>query len=136
MKKSYLLGVTAIASLGLISMNSLDNSSIETYKKSVGHMANSSGAIDGVTGAPGENNCTQCHIGNAQDGSNQNVLTLLDGVTPVTQYIPGNTYSVAVSMTTGNIQEGFCGNCIRWNRCKSGYFFRCRCGWSFCFKWY
>ncbi|MCO4813688.1 MAG: hypothetical protein KC454_03185 [Flavobacteriales bacterium] len=107
MKKSYILGVTALASIGFLSMQNFNNASVENYIKSAGHQLNGGGAIQGVTGAPDENNCTQCHVGNAQDGSSQNVLTLLDGITPVTQYIPGNTYGVAVTMTSGNVQEGF-----------------------------
>lgn len=110
MKKSYILGVTALVSIGFLSMQNFDNSSVEKYIKSAGHQLNGSGAIQGVTGAPGENNCTQCHtngFSQAQDGSNQNILTLIDGITPVTQYVPGTTYSVAVSMTSGNVQEGF-----------------------------
>ena len=122
MKKSYLLGITAIASMGLISMNALDNSSIERYIKSAGHQLNGGGAIDGVTGAPGENNCTQCHSGTAQDGTNQNILTLLDGLTPVTEYIPGFTYSVKLEMTSGNVQEGFASTVLDATDAKAGDF--------------
>ncbi|MBM3186332.1 MAG: T9SS type A sorting domain-containing protein [Bacteroidetes bacterium] len=68
---------------------------------------NSGGAAAGKTGAPGEQNCTQCHSGTAQDGANENVLTLLDGSTPVTTYSPGQQYTVALVMSSNPAKKGF-----------------------------
>ncbi|MFM7667690.1 MAG: choice-of-anchor V domain-containing protein, partial [Bacteroidota bacterium] len=68
---------------------------------------NSGGAAAGRTGAPGEQNCTACHAGTAQDGANENVLTLLDGSTPVTTYSPGQQYTVALQMTSDPVKKGF-----------------------------
>ncbi|MFM7682216.1 MAG: choice-of-anchor V domain-containing protein, partial [Bacteroidota bacterium] len=68
---------------------------------------NSGGVAAGKTGAPGEQNCTQCHSGNTQDGSNENVLTLLDGTTPVTTYSPGQQYTVTLSMSSNPVKKGF-----------------------------
>ena len=48
--------------------------------------SNSGGAGAGKTGAPGESNCTQCHAGSAQDGSNENTLTVMDGSNPCLLY--------------------------------------------------
>ncbi len=69
---------------------------------------NSGGADIGKTGAPGEQNCTGCHSGTAQDGSNENNLTILDdGSTPVTTYIPGAQYTVNLAMNSNPVKKGF-----------------------------
>jgi hypothetical protein len=80
---------------------------IDNYKKTDFHLKSASGAVPGRTGAPGEQNCTGCHSGTAQDGSNVNLITLLQGATPVTAYVPGNTYTVALSMSTAATKKGF-----------------------------
>lgn len=70
---------------------------------------NANGAPAGRTGAPGEPSCATslCHSGATQDGSTENVLTLLDGVTPITDYIPGQAYTVVVTMTSNPAKRGF-----------------------------
>ena len=68
---------------------------------------NSGGAGTGNTGAPGEQNCTACHSGTALSGSTENVLTVLNGSTPVTQYTPGQQYTVSLSMTSSPAKKGF-----------------------------
>ena len=68
---------------------------------------NSGGATAGRTGAPGEQNCTACHAGTAQNGANENILTLLDGSTPVTTYTPGQQYTVALVMSSNPAKRGF-----------------------------
>jgi hypothetical protein len=68
---------------------------------------NSAGAAAGKTGAPGEQNCTACHAGTAQDGANENILTVLNGTTPVTSYIPGQQYNVTLSMSSNPAKRGF-----------------------------
>ncbi len=68
---------------------------------------NSGGAAAGRTGAPGEQNCTACHSGTAQNGANENVLTLSDGTTPVTQYTPGQQYTVTLAMSSNPTKKGF-----------------------------
>ena len=67
----------------------------------------SSGAGAGKTGAPGEQNCTACHAGSAQDGSNENLLTVLDGGNPVLQYLPGQSYEVNLKMASSPNKKGF-----------------------------
>ena len=69
--------------------------------------SNSGGAGAGKTGAPGESNCTQCHAGSAQDGSNENTLTVMDGSNPVTAYLPGQTYTVMLTMNSAPTKKGF-----------------------------
>ena len=65
------------------------------------------GTSAGKTGAPGEVNCTNCHNGTAQDGSNENVLQVLDGTTPVTSYIPGRQYAIKLTMASNPAKKGF-----------------------------
>jgi hypothetical protein len=68
---------------------------------------NAGGAAAGKTGAPGEQNCTACHSGTAQDGANENLFTLLDGTTPVSTYVPGQQYTVSLSMNSNPTKRGF-----------------------------
>ena len=53
----------------------------------------SSAGKSGKTGAPGENNCTQCHAGviNSNGGS----VT----ISGVSEYQPGQTYNLSVTVT-------------------------------------
>lgn len=67
----------------------------------------SGGTSAGTTGAPGEANCTNCHNGTAQDGSNENILQVLDGTTPVTSYIPGRQYAIKLTMASNPAKKGF-----------------------------
>ncbi|NDB34422.1 MAG: hypothetical protein EB023_03550 [Flavobacteriia bacterium] len=68
---------------------------------------NAGGAAPGKTGAPGEGNCTQCHAGSVLDGTSENVLTILNGVTPVSSYIPGQQYNVNLLMSSNPVKRGF-----------------------------
>ncbi|MGQ9863544.1 MAG: choice-of-anchor V domain-containing protein [Bacteroidia bacterium] len=55
----------------------------------------------GRTGAPGETSCRSCHSGGTATGSIQ--IQLLRGSTPVTEYVPGETYTVQVQITGTNL---------------------------------
>lgn len=68
---------------------------------------NAGGAAPGKTGAPGEGNCTQCHAGSVLDGTSENVLTVLNGVTPVSSYVPGQQYNVNLLMSSNPVKRGF-----------------------------
>lgn len=68
---------------------------------------NAGGAAPGKTGAPGEGNCTQCHAGSVLDGTSENVLTILNGVTPVSSYVPGQQYNVNLLMSSNPVKRGF-----------------------------
>ena len=104
MKKVLLsIGSCGLLSL-LISLQHVNNGSIETFHKKP---HNSGGAAAGKTGAPGEQNCTSCHAGTAQSGANENILTLLSGTTPVTSYTPGQQYNVNLSMVSNPAKRGF-----------------------------
>ena len=104
MKKVFLsIGSCAVLSV-LISLQHVNNGSIESFHKKP-HNSGGSGA--GRTGAPGEQNCTACHAGTAQNGANENILTLLDGTNPVTTYTPGQQYTVALVMSSNPAKRGF-----------------------------
>jgi hypothetical protein len=68
---------------------------------------NSGGASPGMTGAPNESNCTQCHSGSVQNGDTENLLTILSGATPVSTYVPGQQYTVNLSMSSNPAKRGF-----------------------------
>lgn len=59
--------------------------------------SNSNGPGGGRTGAPGENTCNECH-GNTLNPAIAlaNTVTLQTGGNPVTEYTPGQTYTVTV----------------------------------------
>jgi ribosomal protein L23 len=83
---------------------------------------NSGGAGAGRTGAPGESSCTGCHAGTAQDGANENILTLLDGTTAVTQYVPGQQYTVTLGMTSNPTKKGFQATALTSSNVMAGTF--------------
>ena len=104
MKKVFLsIGTCGVLGL-LISLQHVNYGSIETFHKKP-HQSGGAGA--GKTGAPGEQNCTACHAGTAQNGANENILTLLSGTTPVTTYTPGQQYTVALAMSSNPAKRGF-----------------------------
>src|SRR5678815_2011559 len=56
-----------------------------------------------TTGAPSESNCGSCHSGNSG-----NQLFEITVIPPVTSYIPGNTYNIAVGIDdAGMVRWGF-----------------------------
>lgn len=68
---------------------------------------NSGGASAGKTGAPGETNCTQCHAGTVQNGTSENVLVVSQGGNPVSNYVPGQQYTVTLTMVSNPTKRGF-----------------------------
>ena len=105
MKKKYLVPVLGLFSIGVLSFNS-SNAKIETFKN-FSHQLNSSGSQFGMTGAPGEGTCVSCHSSTVIVGGNENVLTVLSGINPVTSYIPGQTYTVSLTMSSNPAKKGF-----------------------------
>ena len=69
---------------------------------------NANGPSGGQSGAPGEQNCTSCHNGATQDGSAENLLILNNDLgMGTTQYTPGATYTVNLSMASNPAKKGF-----------------------------
>ncbi|MBS1830217.1 MAG: IPT/TIG domain-containing protein [Acidobacteria bacterium] len=60
----------------------------------LGAIANSSGAVEGHSGAPGETNCTECHIGTANSGPGKVTVELVNA----SSYTPGQTYRVRITI--------------------------------------
>lgn len=66
-------------------------------------LANSFGPLDGLTGAPAENNCTQCHTGNELNASGGSLTLTI----PET-YEPNAVYTIIVNLShTGQKRWGF-----------------------------
>jgi hypothetical protein len=83
---------------------------------------NGGGAAPGRTGAPNESNCTACHTGNVLDGSNENILVVMNGAAPVTQYIPGSNYTVSLTMSSNPSKKGFQATALDANDLMAGSF--------------
>lgn len=107
MKKNYffiLLGAATIGGLAFTNMSK--EIKIGKYAASNSHK-NASGPPSGKTGAPGESNCTDCHSGAVQDGTGINQVAMLDAnQNMVTEYTPGQTYTIAIATETAS-KRGF-----------------------------
>lgn len=107
MKKNYTLLLLLASTIGSLAFVNSKASTIEKSYLSKTHKLNSSGSAAGRTGAPGETDCTACHSGAVQSGTGINTVTIADGTTPVTNYIPGTTYNIAVSFASASTKNGF-----------------------------
>lgn len=105
MKKNYFYLAGLIFSAGLFSFQNTTVAEFGQLSANIHKQAG--GGQTGLTGAPGENNCTQCHIGTALDGTNENALVVLDGISPTTSYVEGNSYSVTLTMNSDPAKKGF-----------------------------
>lgn len=107
MKLEHTLYLFIVAGAFMIFSAQISNNGKVELFHSLDLQKNSGGAPVAKTGAPGEGTCTSCHTGSVMDGSNQNILKVLDGGVEVTEYVPGVTYQVSLSLATGNVKEGF-----------------------------
>jgi len=105
MKKNYFFISTLCLSTFLLSFSWESNSELATYYKN--SHKDTSGGPAGRTGAPGEQNCTACHSGTVQSATGINSIVISDANGPVTQYTPGTTYAVTVSMVSSSAKNGF-----------------------------
>lgn len=107
MKRLYILPGIALLAAGIFAFQSTNSvGKIESYKKTT-HLF-SGGNQPGLTGAPGENNCTMCHSGSVLDGSTQNQFALVDGgFNTVTSYIPGTSYTATLQLANNPAKKGF-----------------------------
>lgn len=107
MTKNYIyIGLLAASGLLLSFVGNRSAQTVKNFSKNY-HTLNQAGSPGGRTGAPGDGVCTQCHSGTVQSGSGFNNVTLTLAGTPVTDYEPGTTYQVQVSMATNNPKNGF-----------------------------
>lgn len=101
MNKKLLFLIPIAGVIGLTLMSST-NENFEKYHVDKVLFNDLAGANQtGVTGAPGEANCTQCHSGTVQAANASNGL-----VTTATTYQVGQTYSFAIGSLT-NTTNGF-----------------------------
>jgi hypothetical protein len=106
MKKNYFFIGLISASVLALSFEHSATTEIRAYTKA---HRNSGGVNPGFTGAPGESAlaCAQCHSGGTTDGTAENLLIVSDGANPVTEYIPGNVYTVSLGMASAPAKKGF-----------------------------
>ncbi len=120
MKKNYILGGILVTSLGFFAFQKANNVGVvnQFFKE---HKF-SSGGQTGLTGAPGEANCTQCHSGQAQSGSSENVFTLLNGTTPTLSYVPGMSYTATLTLNSNPSKKGFSAVVLNGSNTNAGTF--------------
>ena len=102
MKKIF-LPITIIAlTFGMLSFRISDLSGFQAAP------LNANGPSGGQSGAPGEQNCTSCHSGATLDGASENQLIITNDLgLGITQYTPGTTYTVNLSMASNPAKKGF-----------------------------
>lgn len=92
MKKTLLISSAIALGMLAVSFDSVEN---------VHKVMNMSGAPIKMTGSPGDgNNCTSCHLGSASNRSNVITTNI-----PSSGYVPGNTYTITVSITEAGINR-------------------------------
>jgi hypothetical protein len=102
MKKLFLPITVIVLTFGIFSFRISDLTGFQASP------LNANGPSGGQSGAPGEQNCTSCHSGAIQDGSNENLLTINDDLGfGMTQYTPGANYTVNLSMASNPAKKGF-----------------------------
>ena len=78
--------------------------------------AYSSGPPDGLTGAPGEGNCTQCHAGNSLNAAGGSLMLTVPEV-----YTPGEMYEIIVNLSrSGQSRWGFEMTALNDNGARAG----------------
>ena len=78
----------------------------------------SSGPNDGLTGAPGEGNCTQCHFGNSLNASGGTLVLGVPGT-----YLPGEMYDIVVDLSrSGQSRWGFEMTALNGSGARAGTF--------------
>jgi hypothetical protein len=108
MKKKYILGSLAFAAVGIFSFQKATTTSIDATIGQNIHAFNAYGAGSpgGRAGAPGDAACASCHSvvtpGNVAD----NQLVVTSGITPITNYIPGTTYNVGITINNAVLLSG------------------------------
>jgi len=104
MKKLVIPVVLLTVSVGFLAFRS-ELADMNKFHKSP---LNANGSQAARTGAPGEQNCTSCHLGSTQAGTTENVFTVLDANNnPVSTYILGETYTVNLALASNPSKKGF-----------------------------
>jgi hypothetical protein len=104
MNKKLYLSFAIIALTGLFSLSFTSNK-VDSLDKKMNYYP-AGGCVGygaGLTGASWDNSgrtCNSCHSGGSYNPTTQ--ITLLNGSTPVTQYVPGTAYTVQVKITSAS----------------------------------
>ena len=102
MKKIFFPLSLAFLIIGICSFETNDSSGFQAAP------LNANGPSGGQAGAPGEQNCTSCHSGATQNGANENLLVVNNDIGfGITQYTPGASYTVNLSMASNPAKKGF-----------------------------
>lgn len=102
MKKIILPLSVLVLTLGIYSFRNANSQGFQAAP------LNANGPSGGQSGAPGEQNCTSCHNGSSLDGSTENQLIINNDIGfGITQYTPGATYAVNLSMASNPAKKGF-----------------------------
>jgi hypothetical protein len=104
MKKQHI--ILPLFLVSLIGISWQNASEIQIQKFSITNRHNS-GSPTAKTGAPGEGNCTACHVGTVQDGSTENQFILVNSSGAVTSYVPGETYQISLFLASNPSKKGF-----------------------------
>lgn len=122
MKKSYLFIGLATISMGFFAFQN-DTQMTESVIAGKAMHKFSGGGQAGLTGAPGESTCTQCHAGTVQDGSQENIFVAVNAqFQPVTSYNPGDTYTVSVDLASDPAKKGFSATALDGTDAMAGSF--------------
>lgn len=107
MRKNYFFIGILTASIGVVAFQGTNNLKESKFSISKVHLQ-SGGGQPSLTGAPGEQNCTQCHFGSTLDGTSENQLVMLNAqFQTVTSYTPGQTYTVSLTLASNPDKKGF-----------------------------
>jgi hypothetical protein len=122
MKKNYLIIGLAAVSMGFFAFQNDSEMKESVISAKAKHMFGGGGQ-SALTGAPGENNCTQCHSGSVLDGSQENVFAVVNAqFQPVTEYNPGDTYTVSVDLVSDPAKKGFSATALDGTDAMAGSF--------------
>lgn len=123
MNKNYFIIGLAAVSMGIFAFQNDTQMKVESGVASALKHKQNGGGQSGLTGAPGEGNCTQCHIGSVLDGSSENVFSLLNAqLQPVTSYNPGDTYTVGLQLSSDPAKKGFSATALDPSNSMAGSF--------------
>lgn len=105
MKKNYTLFVALCG--GLCSLAFLRDPQQGFERGNFHSRLDIDGAPFGRTGAPGETNCTACHSGSVQSGTDVDTIFITQNGNAVNSFVPGQQYDVRVSMGDFAARNGF-----------------------------
>lgn len=113
MKKNYFFAALLLGSVSFVAFQSTENAELT---KSISNYHNfSSGSPGGKTGAPGDGTCTDCHNSAVTGASGDNQLVVTSGITPITDYTPGQTYNVGITINNATVGVGHGFECLPLN---------------------